>query len=869
VLPRLPIDDILQQLIASLKQTNSLVLRAPTGAGKSTRVPPAMLDAGFAPRGRIVMLEPRRIAARATARRIAEERGVRLGTEVGYQVRFDEQASRDTKILVVTEGVLLRRLQDDPFLEGIDAVLFDEFHERSLNSDLALAMVRRVQQEVRSDLRIVVMSATIAANPVAAYLGGCPIVESEGRTFPVEIRYAKRFDRVPIEQVVATGVADVLSKSAGDVLVFLPGAPEIRRSARELESLARQHDLAVMPLFGDLPPEEQDRVLMPCERRKVVLATNVAETSLTIEGITAVVDTGLAKVMRFDPQIGLDRLELSPISKASADQRAGRAGRTQAGLCLRMWDEASHRARPDAEDAEIRRVDLAGPALELHCWGESDILQFPWFESPREAAVLQAEGLLRRLDALDETGAVTPIGRVMARLPVHPRLARLVVEAERYGQADRAALLAAMLSERDPFTGRGGPVTASSHRSRSDVLDRLAAVEEFLNSGRRDFSHGSVNGGAIRFLTQAADQLRRLARVEMRGIRREGESRDRSTPHPRPLSPEYRGEGGDGVDADEAILRSLLAAFPDRLAKRRDSSGPRGLMVGVKGVKLGPQSNVSGAEFFLCIDVDGGQSDALVRQASAIERDWLSGPSLVTRDELFFHPSQRQVVARRRTLWDDLILSEAPAPLPEGPSVAECLFENAKASWSQVFPADNADVQFFLIRVRSLSQWMPEVGLPAFDQADMEKVLRELCEGRRSFAELKSAPWLATMQGRLTWPQLQTVEREAPEKIEVPSGSQIRLQYEEGRPPVLAVRIQEVFGMPETPRIAGGRVRVVMHLLAPNMRPQQVTDDLKSFWENAYAEVRKELRRRYPKHQWPEDPNEGIAQRRPGKPKGQ
>ena len=852
MLTPLPIDEVLPRIVSTLKETNSLVLRAPTGAGKSTRVPPALLDARLAPRGRIVMLEPRRIAARATARRIAAERNVRLGAEVGYQVRFDEQASRETKILIVTEGILLRRLQDDPFLEGIDAVLFDEFHERSLNSDLALAMVRRVQQEVRPDLRIVVMSATIAATPVAAYLGGCPVLDSEGRTYPVEIEYQRQLDRTPIEQVVLGGVTDVLSRTPGDILVFLPGAPEIRRAARELEPLARRHDLAVMPLFGDLPPEEQDRVLMPCERRKVVLATNVAETSLTIEGITAVVDTGLAKVMRFDPQVGLDRLELSPISKASADQRAGRAGRTQAGFCLRLWDESSHRARPDNEEPEIRRVDLAGPALELHCWGESNILGFPWFEPPREAAVAQAESLLRTLGALDDAGQVTPLGRTMSRLPVHPRLARMLIDGERFGVGERVALLAAMLSERDPFTGRGGPVMSASHRSRSDVLDRLQALEEFLSTGRREFSFGSVHGGAVRFLTQAADQLRRILRTLPGPLRAESGNAPLAEPR----------------DRDEAVLRSLLAAFPDRLARRRDASGPRGLMVGGKGVKLGPQSNVSGAEaeLFLCIDVDGGQTDALVRQASAVDREWLEGPLLETRDELFFHPSQKQVVARRRTLWGDLILAETPAPLPAGDSVGETLFENARRAVSEVFPADKPEVEAFLRRVRCLAEWMPELDLPRLDQEGLEKVLRELCHGRRSFAELKTAPWLGALQGVFSYPQLQTIEREAPEKIEVPSGSEIRLQYEEGRPPVLAVRIQEVFGMAETPRIAGGRVRVLMHLLAPNMRPQQVTDDLKSFWENAYSEVRKDLRRRYPKHQWPENPSDGIPRRRPGKP---
>lgn len=847
MLKPLPIDDVLPDLLAALRTNSCVVLKAPTGAGKTTRVPPAIFAAGLAGEGNVVMLEPRRIAARATARRIAFEQGTPLGREVGYRVRFDEQISSATRIMVVTDGILLRKLQTDPFLEGLSVVIFDEFHERNLNCDLALGMVRRVQQTVRPDLKIVVMSATFDCQPIAKFLGDCPIIESQGRLFPVDIRYLKFRDRQPIQELAVAGIEQMLDHTSGDILVFLPGVPEIHRTSRELESLARRHDLIVMPLFGDLPAEEQDRVLSPCSQRKVVLATNVAETSITIDGITGVVDTGLAKVMRFDPDAGLDHLDLSPISKASADQRAGRAGRTQPGVCLRLWEEAAHRARPDIDDPEIRRVDLAGPVLELLNWGEQDVLAFPWFEPPREAAVEQALTLLTRLGAIDAQRQVTPIGRAMSNLPVHPRLARLLVEGHAEGVVDEVALLAALLSERNPFfqpqasTIRGPARHTAVHRSRSDVFDRVQALQDFDAKGLRDFVFGSINVGAAHFIHRTADQLRRELLSEMG----------------KPAPPAH--------DREEALSRALLVAFPDRLAKRRDKSSDKGIMVGGKGVRLAPQSAVTNSELFLCIDVDAGSTDAVVRQASAIEREWLPESLLRQVDEVFFHPTQQQVVARRRTYWDDLVLAETPCSLPENDRPAEVLFEHAVRNWDKVFPSDNVEVAGFLTRVRCLTEWIPQSGLPPLDEAALHATLRELCSRCRSFTQLKQAPWLDHLKGRYDYPQLQWIEKEAPEKWQVPSGSHIRLTYEEGRPPVLAVRIQEVFGMKSTPCVAGGRIRVLMHLLSPNMRPQQVTDDLESFWKNTYTTVRKELQRRYPKHSWPEDPTDATPQRRPGK----
>lgn len=845
-LPHLPIDDVLPSLIDALRQHAAVVLRAPPGAGKTTRVPPALLDAGLAGNGRLLMLEPRRLAARSAARRIAAERGWKVGQECGYQVRFDDRTSHATRIVAMTDGILLRRLQDDPFLEGVAAVLFDEFHERRLESDLALGMMRRVQQTVRPDLKIAVMSATLTPAPLADFLGECAVVESEGRMFPVDIRYAGAHDRRPLPVRMAAAIEEMLAKTHGDLLAFLPGVGEIHRTAREIEPLARRHNLLVLPLFGDMDPQSQDDVLRPQPRRKVVLATNVAETSVTIEGITGVVDSGLAKVMWFDAHVGLDRLELTPVSKASADQRAGRAGRLQPGVCLRLWDEASQRSRRDYELPDIRRVDLSGAVLQLRSWGETDVLSFPWFEAPSADQVQGAEVLLRRLGALDEQG-VTEIGRQMARLPVQPRLARLLIAGRALGCTGRAALTAALLSERDPFRMPDQPGLASGaapHASHSDIVDRVAMLEEFEQCG----SHaGELQEAAARSVFRARDQL-------LRSLREEGPESVDDQRSLAPLPGPPAGAGGGRTASDVALERALLAAYPDRLARRREATGPRGIMVGGRGVKLGPRSGVTRDELFLCIDVDDGGAEAVVRQASAVEREWLPAERLRTAVELFFHPSQRQVLARRRIYWEDLLLEESPTSISDDGTAAELLFEHASRDWQRVFPAEDEAIGGFVTRVQCLREWLPELNLPAFDEASLREVLRELCHGRTSFAELKRGPWLAALQSHLTYEQLRAVEREAPERITVPSGSQIRLTYEFGRPPVLAVRIQEVFGLRATPRVARGRVPVLLHLLGPNMRPQQITDDLESFWANTYPTVRGELRRRYPKHSWPDDP---------------
>lgn len=852
----LPIDGVLPALVGALRAGPSAVLVAPTGAGKTTRVPPALLMEGIAGGRRIVMLEPRRIAARAAARRMAEENGWTLGGEVGYQVRFDRRAGASTRILVVTEGILVQMLQADPFLEEAGAVLFDEIHERNLQTDLSLAMARRVQKEVRPDLRLLAMSATIDSGPLSRYLGGpgsAPVIESRGRLHPVEIEYldprrGRRDggDEPPLPARVAAAVRQALERSAGDVLVFLPGAGEIQRTGEALSSLAAERGLAVLPLYGDLPADRQDAVLRPLGRRKVVLSTNVAETSITVDGVTAVVDSGLVRRLRYDPATGLDRLELGRVSRASADQRAGRAGRQAPGVCIRLWGEWEHPALPERETPEIQRVDLAGPALQLLAWGEGDLASFDWFEAPDPAALAAATDLLRRLGATDPHG-LTPIGTAMARLPVHPRLGRLLLEGHRLGHPREAALLAALLSERDPFprSPRSERGTGPRRSSRSDLLDRLDALEAFESRDRSGAGLNVLNVGAARFVLQARDQLAGMIRRELRPEREE----------------ERRGR-------DDALLRALLAAYPDRVARRREPRSPRAVMVGGRGVRLAEESAVLEPELFLALDLDAGrggpQSEALVRLASEIDPAWLPAGAVRTGLEVAFDPERERVVAWKRTRFEDLILSEAEAPPPVRES-EQVLLQAAAERLDRALALDDSDVASFLARVRCLREWMPELGLPAFDAEDLVRLLPAFTAGKRSFSELRRAPILDVLRGALSWEQLQTLEREAPERLEVPSGSHIKVEYEPGRPPVLAARIQEMFGLAETPRLAAGRVPVLMHLLAPNYRPQQVTHDLRSFWENTYPQVRKELQGRYPKHAWPEDPWSAKPQRKPGK----
>ncbi|NBW96226.1 MAG: ATP-dependent helicase HrpB [Planctomycetia bacterium] len=849
----LPVAAVLGDAVMA-SRGGAVVVTAPPGSGKTMLVPAAILD-DLPSGGKVVLLQPRRLAARAVAHQIARLRGVPLGGEVGYQVRFDAKVSRDTRLVVETTGIMLRRLLDDAALEGIVAVVLDEFHERTVEMDLVLGLLLRAQETVRPDLRIVVMSATLAAEPVARLLGqtrgrDCPVVSAAGRVYPAEIRYGRRGEQRELVDLAMAAVAEALRATDGHVLVFLPGVGEIVRCEQALSALADREGCELLPLFGDLPPEAQDRVLVDLGRRKIILATNVAETSVTIPGVTAVVDSGLARQMRVAGATGLPRLERIPISKASADQRAGRAGRTAPGICWRLWDEASHHHRPQAETPEILRGDFAGPLLQLLALGERG--EFPWLDPPLPEAVGQARTLLARLGALEPVEArppdrLSPLGREIVRLPAHPRLARLLLAGATHGVLREASIAAAMLSERDPFRvgghARHGPRDRHNVRTRSDVVDRVVALQAFHEGIRFDDADLELHPGGARSVLRTAEQLYRLVDV--------------------PLAPR-------AADPATALMRALLEAFPDRLARLRPGAADRATMVGGRGVRLDGGSRVRHEPLFLAIDLDDAGGEARVRQASAVDREWLAVEPLATvnlrvGDELLYQPARRQVEARRCTTWIDLVLDETPVQIADMSAAAMLLAREVASELDRVLPSDDSAAGRFLARVRWLAAEAPDLGLPACDDTALAALLPDICHGLRSLDEVQAADWLSRLQTLVGYERLAEIDRLAPAEIELPGGKRHRLTYEPGKPPVLAVRIQELFGVAQTPRVAGGRRPVLLHLLGPNHRPQQVTDDLASFWLNTYPQVKNELRRRYPKHAWPDDPLAARATRNDGK----
>ena len=842
-LPHLPVADVLAEVVAA-SRTGAVVVTAPPGSGKTMLVPAAILD-DLPKQKRVVLMQPRRIAARAVAHQIARLRDVPLGGEVGYQVRFDAKVSRDTRLVVETTGIMLRRLLADVSLDGIGAVVLDEFHERTIEMDLVLGLLVRVRQTVRPDLRIIVMSATLAAGPVARLLGdptgreqACPIVSADGRLFPVDTRYGRRGEQRELVDLVANAVPEAVRHTDGHVLVFLPGVGEIMRCEQALTPLADREGHAIFTLFGDLPPEQQDRVLADVGRRKIILSTNVAETSLTIPGVTAVIDSGLARQMRVSAATGLPRLELIPISQAAADQRAGRAGRTGPGVCWRLWDEAAHHHRPAAETPESLRGDMAGPLLQLLALGEQ--ADFPWLDEPPSETIANARQLLRQLGAIespvDAADRITLLGKELVRLPAHPRLARLLLAGARHGVLRETAIAAALLSERDPFRAgshsRRGPRDKMNVRTQSDIVDRVLALQAFHAGLQLDDPELELHHGGASNVLRTSEQLYGLVDV--------------------PLA-------ARAADPVTAVMRALLEAFPDRLARLRPGTQDRATMVGGRGVRLDGGSRVRQEPFLLAIDLDDAGGEARVRQASAVDPAWLeeeplAGTNLRKVEELLFAPSRRQVEARLRTYWADLVIDETPIAISNAAAAAELLAREAAAQLDRLLPADDSAAGKFLARIRWLAAAAPDLGLPTLDNAALAALLPEVCSGLRSLDEIASADWLSRLQAAVGYERLAEIDRLAPSSHELPNGKRHPLIYEAGKPPTLAVRIQELFGIRDTPRIAGGRVAVLLHLLGPNHRPQQVTSDLASFWQNTYPTVKKELRRRYPKHAWPDDP---------------
>ena len=823
----LPIDAALPALRAALAEHDSAVLTAAPGAGKSTVVPLVLLAERWARERRILMLEPRRLAARAVAERMARTLGEPVGRTVGYRMRRDTRVSKDTRLEVLTEGVLTRMLQSDPALEGVAAVLFDEFHERSLQADLALALALDARETLAADLRILIMSATIEAESVAALLGGAPVVRAAGQTFPVETRYAGTGapplpDGAPRgtpspEQRLARLVLRALEETHGDVLVFLPGAREIRRVAQLLEGAAAR----VLPLYGDLPAEAQDAALTPAGGvRRVVLSTNIAETSLTLEGVRVVVDSGLVRRLRFDPNTGMSRLELGRISRASAAQRQGRAGRLEAGVCYRLWSEAAHRALAPFTPPEILEADLAPLALELSRWGVRDAAALKWLDPPPPALLDSARGLLERLGALDAGGRITAHGRDMAGLAVHPRLAHMLLRARQLGAVPLAADLAALLSQRDLLRGLSGGPDA-------DIRTRL----EILRGESRA-------GGADRVALQAA-------RAQSRELTRQLE---------RPAGPR--------VDGRAPSVGALLAlAFPDRIGALRPGGEARYTLANGRGAHFAQAQSLARQALIVAVDLDDRERDARILLAAPLERDALQAAlpeRLEWRETVEWSRREQAVLARRELRLDQLLLETRPLAEPPAERSLEAMLAGVRELGIAALPwdRDTRDLQARAAFVRQLggpyAVW-PDLSDEALAEG-LGTWLAPWLAGLTRREHLARLPLATALRARLGWERERELDALAPTHLAVPSGSRIRVDYLDESAPAVAVRLQEVFGLAATPRLGGGRVPVTFKLLSPAHRPVQVTRDLESFWRRGYAEVRKDLRGRYPKHHWPEDP---------------
>jgi ATP-dependent helicase HrpB len=838
----LPIDPFLAEIADRLATRGALVLAAEPGAGKTTRVPRALLLDRRFDQGTIVVLEPRRIAARMAAARVAEELGERPGERVGYTVRFDDVGGPKTRLKFVTEGILTRRLAMEPTLPGVRVVVLDELHERSLHADLALALLRKLRAEKRPDLAIVAMSATLDTERVASFLDA-DAVRVPGRAHHVAIEHASARDDRPLDQQVAAACARALREEAeGHVLVFLPGAGEIRRCEEAVRPFAERAGAEVVPLHGDLPAEQQDRAVRPGGRRRIILSTNVAETSLTIDGVTTVIDTGLHRVARHSPWSGLPVLELAPISQASATQRAGRAGRTRDGRAIRLYTQHDHDTRPRFDAPEIARVDLAEPLLSLASLGVRDARTFPFFEAPSTAAIDAARALLGRLGAIDDAGAITEDGRHMLALPLHPRLARIALAARDEGLARDGALLAAVLSEREiraSHRTRFGDGRGPSHASgSSDALERyeaLAAAEG--EGGRARFSAYDLDARSAQAALRLRDQIERA------------------------LSRLRRGEPGYASDIDAVLLRAILRGFPDRVGKRRRKGGSEIVLAGGGSAKLADTSVVKDAELMALVEVEEGRGGAICRVASAIEAEWLLElfPERVTDLRTFrFDLDKERLELVTGLAYEGLPIDESRGDAAYEPGAAEALAKEALARDLGRFVDRDRLAQ---LRLRAALARKADPSLPSFDDEEVRAAIVAACEGRRSLDELAKADVLGALEGSLSPKARARLDELAPTHVTLPGRAKVPVTYEGDRPPWIESRMQDFFGLTEGPRAGGAPI--VLHLLAPSGRAQQVTTDLSGFWDRHYPSIRKELMRQYPRHHWPEDPR--TAQ--PRKPK--
>jgi ATP-dependent helicase HrpB len=834
----LPIDEILPALRAVLAVHRNAVVEAPPGAGKSTVVPIALLDEPWLRGGKIVMLEPRRLATRAVAARMAATLGEAPGETVGYRMRQETRVGKRTRIEVVTEGVFTRMLQSDPALEGVAAVLFDEFHERSLHADTGLAFALDSQENLNPDLRLLVMSATLDGAAVAKLLGDAPVVTAAGRMFPVAVIHAGTGlpllpgGRDSPELAVLRVIKRALAEAPGDMLVFLPGAGEIRRVQGMLGDIGQ--DVDVLPLFGELAAGEQDAAIRPAKpgRRKIVLATNIAETSLTIDGVRIVVDSGIERRSLFDPSSGMNRLEVQRISRASVEQRAGRAGRTAAGVCFRLWGEGAERSLAAYAPPEVCVADLAPLALDLAAWG-TQAGDLRWMDAPPAATLASARDLLRRLGALDGAGKITPHGRAMQEFPAHPRLAHMLLKARELNAGPLAAELAALLSDRDLLRAGGG-----LRERDSDVRTRLEALRR---------GSASVDRGAL-------DRVRRAQRSFEQQLEVSGQSR------------------GTAADVEPGVL--LAMAYPDRIGRRRAGAEARYQLSNGRGALFASAESIAREEFIVAVDLDDREREAQIRLAAPLAKaDLLEhfAPQLLRADELVWDARTEAVAARRVIRFDELLIEEKPLnDVPRAASAAAML-EGLRSLGLDALPWDD-DTRNFVARTEFVRK-LGRSDLPAWPDNSREALARDLTwvepflEGITRRSQLTRVPLIDALRARLTYEQQRKLDELAPTHIALPTGSRVTIDYLDDNAPIASMRMQEVFGLAATPRIGGGSVPVTFTLLSPGRKPLQITRDLASFWRNAYVEVRKDMRGRYPRHYWPENPLEAEPTRR-AKPRG-
>lgn len=810
----LPVRDVLPELRKRLDSNRVVILQAPPGAGKSTLVPLELLGESWLEGKNVIMLEPRRLAAKAVAERMAQLRDEKTGDTVGYRIRFESRTGPQTRIEVVTEGILTRRIQTDSNLEDVGLVIFDEFHERSLQADLALALALQVQSILRDDLRILIMSATLDTATLSSVLGGAPVVSSEGRQFPVQTRYADHDSDKPVAIRTAQAVRKALREETGDVLVFLPGAGEIRQTAQLLDE--EPVSAVVVPLYGDLSFREQQDAILPRKdgMRKIVLATSIAETSLTIEGIRVVIDAGLSRVPRFDPRSGLTRLDTVRVTRDAADQRAGRAGRLGPGVCYRLWTEAVQRNLQPQRKPEILEADLAPLMLELRQWGTSDPKALTWMTTPPAGAVSQANDLLRQLEAIDDDG-ITARGKAMVRFPTHPRIAHLL-SLSSHDEKDKALAcdVAAALEERDPLGKEAG----------ANLTLRIEALRRW-RSGERV----AADRGGLERMERLAANWRKFLAVKP----------DNSMP------------------ADASVGRLLVAAYPERIARQKSRQSEYYVLTNGLVVKLPPHDPLMHERWLCCAQLDAGKGEGKIFIAAPVQEEDLSEMSSV-KQVIAWDKNGGRVVAATEQRVGSLLLSSKPLPQITDEQAIPVICKQVEEQGLALLDWGDNEKEL-QARLLSLRRWRPEEPWPdvrtGWLVANPAVWLAPFLSGVRRESELKKLDKVAMIRAMIPWGLQPKLDALAPAKMEVPTGSQIRLGYsDEGSPPVLEVRLQEMFGLLDTPAVNEGRVKVVLHLLSPGYKPVQVTQDLRSFWQNTYEEVRKELRRRYPKHSWPEDP---------------